>query len=179
MKTLIALYIAYIILCIATAAAVMFMIFYVTQQSFASVQPHVAPQIETTYVESTALYNQMAELINVKRAENGQSFLTINQELNQSAQLKANDMIAKDYWSHDDLTGASTWHFFGEGGYSYKKAGENLAKCYNTAESAVNAWWNSPTHKANMLGQFNDVGFGTGTDKDGCLVIVNHFGSKA
>ncbi|MGL2965782.1 CAP domain-containing protein [Flavobacterium sp. XGLA_31] len=45
-----------------------------------------------------------------------------------------------------------------------EKVGENIAYNYLTAESAFNAWLNSPTHKANIEGDFTHFGISVTTD---------------
>lgn len=45
-----------------------------------------------------------------------------------------------------------------------EKVGENIAYNYLTAESAFNAWMNSPTHKANIEGDFTHFGISVTTD---------------
>lgn len=98
---------------------------------------------------------------NSQRAANGVGALALNSLLNQAAQAKANDMVARNYWSHNTPDGNPPWVFIDATGYSYKKAGENLAYGFDTSSDAVVGWMNSPSHKANMLdGAFDQVGFG-------------------
>jgi hypothetical protein len=98
---------------------------------------------------------------NQHRGANGKAALAINAKLNASAQAKANDMVTRNYWSHNTPDGKEPWIFFDAAGYDYAKAGENLAYGYATSSDAVVGWMNSPTHKANMLdGTFTEVGFG-------------------
>lgn len=98
---------------------------------------------------------------NSHRGANGKAALSLNSKLNSSAQAKANDMVAKDYWSHVGPGGQQPWAFFDAAGYDYKKAGENLAYGFTTSSATVSGWMASPTHKANMLdGAFTEVGFG-------------------
>jgi uncharacterized protein YkwD len=40
------------------------------------------------------------------------------------------------------------------------QVGENVAYGYNTAESVVNAWLNSPSHRDNIEGNYTHAGFG-------------------
>jgi len=142
----------------------------VTQDSGVVVQP------SEDYSGKPVDYNAMAELINIKRSQNGLKPLYLSKALNQSAQLKADDMHDKGYWAHDAPDGTEPWHYFKQVGYDYRNAGENLAKCYYTPETAVEAWWNSPVHKKVMLGDYTQVGFGTSNAADGCLIIVSHYG---
>jgi uncharacterized protein YkwD len=119
---------------------------------------------------------------NQHRANNGVAALSNNAKLNASAQAKANDMVAQNYWSHTSPNGDQPWVFFDAAGYHYVKAGENLAYGFATSSDAVLGWMNSPTHKANMLdGAFTEVGFGFANSPnfngDGQqTVIVAHYG---
>ncbi|TBX66972.1 CAP domain-containing protein, partial [Flavobacterium silvisoli] len=45
-----------------------------------------------------------------------------------------------------------------------ERVGENVAYNYSTAESAFSAWMNSPTHKANIEGNFTHFGISVTTD---------------
>lgn len=98
---------------------------------------------------------------NNERSSNGQASLSLHSQLNSAAQAKANDMIARNYWSHNTPDGQEPWVFFDNAGYKYQKAGENLAYGFTTSSSTVAGWMNSPSHKANMLDSaFTEVGFG-------------------
>jgi uncharacterized protein YkwD len=104
---------------------------------------------------------------NVQRNSNGQSSLTINDKLNAAAQAKANDMVARNYWSHNTPDGEEPWVFFDAQGYVYTKAGENLAYGFDTSNATIIGWMNSPTHKANLLDSaFTEVGFGFANSSD-------------
>jgi hypothetical protein len=97
---------------------------------------------------------------NSQRTANGLGSLALNATLNQAAQAKANDMAARDYWSHNTPDGATPWTFFVSAGYNYQNAGENLAYGFDNYDATVTAWMNSPEHKANVLGSYTEVGFG-------------------
>lgn len=102
----------------------------------------------------------LLDATNQARAGEGQQPLAINEKLSQAAQLKAQDMFAQQYWAHTAPNGTKPWHWFGEAGYAYIDAGENLAKNFTTSGSAVSAWLASPTHRANVLKpEYRDVGF--------------------
>ncbi len=99
---------------------------------------------------------------NQQRAANGVGPLKLNAKLNQAAQAKANDMVARDYWAHNTPDGLEPWVFFDRAGYSYKTAGENLAYGYLDSAATITGWMNSTMgHRENLLNaQFVDVGFG-------------------
>lgn len=124
---------------------------------------------------------EVIRLTNVQRVNNGLSPLTANSTLSQAALAKGNDMLAKGYWAHFAPDGTTPWNFFLSFGYKYKYAGENLARDFSDASSAVNAWMNSPTHKENILNpNYKDIGIGvvegnlSGADT---TIIVQFFGA--
>jgi hypothetical protein len=98
---------------------------------------------------------------NSQRISNGISALALNGVLDNAAQAKANDMAARDYWSHNTPDGQTPWTFMTAAGYSYQLAGENLAYGFATSSDTITGWMNSPGHRANILnGGYTEVGFG-------------------
>lgn len=98
---------------------------------------------------------------NQQRLAGGLGALGMDSRLNAAAQAKANDMVAKNYWSHTSPDGRQPWDFIIAAGYSYNRAGENLAYGALTSEETVQAWMNSPGHRANIMNAgFTQVGFG-------------------
>lgn len=98
---------------------------------------------------------------NTERGNNGVGALQLNTLLSSAAQAKANDMVARNYWSHTTPDGQEPWVFINNAGYQYQKAGENLAYGFLTSSDTVTGWMNSATHRANMLdSDYTDVGFG-------------------
>lgn len=112
------------------------------------------------YATNTSI-DGLLSTTNQQRTQNGASDLQLNQNLSSAAQAKANDMIARNYWSHNTPEGQEPWIFINDTGYKYQKAGENLAYGFGTSDDTVTGWMNSPTHRENLLdNQFSDVGFG-------------------
>lgn len=110
-----------------------------------------------TAVDQTSLLQET----NIQRSQNGRSALALNGLLQQAAQDKANDMAARNYWSHATPEGKQPWQFIAAAGYSYTTAGENLAYGFDSSSAAISGWLNSPSHRDNLLsGNFNEVGFG-------------------
>src|SRR3989344_2370851 len=87
--------------------------------------------------------------------------LSTNSLLAEAARMKAEDMIARDYFSHRDLSGNLPWMWFNRVGYRYAAAGENLAIDFSDSNALVRAWLNSPTHAEIIRnGTFRDIGIG-------------------
>jgi hypothetical protein len=124
---------------------------------------------------------------NAARAANGVAPLKLNSKLDASAQAKANDMVARDYWSHNTPNGDPPWVFIEAQGYTYQKLGENLATGFNNEQATIDGWMASPSHRDNLLDSaFIDVGFGYANITDykavgggPMTVIVAHYGKPA
>ncbi|GAC1386621.1 MAG: hypothetical protein NVS1B7_3910 [Candidatus Saccharimonadales bacterium] len=105
--------------------------------------------------------DSLLQSTNAQRLSNHKAPLVVNKQLSAAAQSKANDMARRNYWAHNTPDGQQPWYFFQQAGYTYEKAGENLAYGFATSSDVINGWMNSPGHRANMLdGTFQDVGFG-------------------
>jgi uncharacterized protein YkwD len=110
-----------------------------------------------TSMSPTALLSET----NIQRSNNGEPALSMNSQLAKAAQAKANDMVAKNYWSHVTPDGVQPWQFVANAGYSYTALGENLAYGFDTSAATVSGWMNSPAHRANILkADYQEVGFG-------------------
>lgn len=124
---------------------------------------------------------KIIELVNQKRIENNLPPLTENSELASAATNKASDMFSYNYWAHVSPTGTTPWAFITSAGYEYVYAGENLAKDFYEPADVVQAWMNSPTHRANILKpEYKDIGIAVVNGKlDGqeTTLIVEEFGS--
>jgi uncharacterized protein YkwD len=103
--------------------------------------------------------NSILNLINTSRQQAGLAPFVSNPTLVKAAQAKADDMTKRGYFDHVDPDGTRGWQLIGKNGYSYNTAGENLAEGFQDAESTMNAWMNSPTHKANIISpNFKETG---------------------
>lgn len=113
-----------------------------------------------SYATSMSISGLLQET-NQERTGGGLANLSLNSQLNSAAQAKANDMAARDYWSHNTPEGNPPWVFFTNAGYQYQTAGENLAYGFDGSTEAVTGWMNSPGHKANIMNNtYKEVGFG-------------------
>jgi uncharacterized protein YkwD len=105
--------------------------------------------------------NELLKDTNTVRLQNNQDELKLSSKLSTAAQAKANDMVKKNYWSHETPSGDEPWIFMKKSGYEYFAAGENLAYGFNNSEDTVTGWLNSPQHRKNMLSaDYREVGFG-------------------
>ena len=126
--------------------------------------------------------NDVARLINEERKKVGLMPLTINESLQKAAYQKGEDMVTKGYWAHVAPDGTEPWKFFKDVGYRYQFAGENLARDFPDAASAIKAWMDSPNHKDNILSsKYKETGVAVVEGKIAGLdttVIVEFFGKK-
>ncbi len=116
----------------------------------------------TTNITSELTNNEqeVLELINAKRVANGLPVLKIDDELQNVARIKAQDMVENNYFSHTSPVYGSPFDMLKSFKISYKTAGENIAG-HSTNSGAVNAWMNSSGHKENILNNnFNYTGIG-------------------
>src|SRR3989339_1278732 len=153
--------------------------FFILFQAVLNFIPKLGPSI--LGYASQISPDEIIRLTNEKRAQAGLPSLTLNGTLSVAAQSKGNDMIIKDYWAHIAPDGTQPWSFFTSAGYRYRYAGENLARDFSSASSAVDAWMNSPTHRDNILNpKYKEVGIGvTEGDLAGVdtTIVVQFFGA--
>ncbi len=130
---------------------------------------------------SSITIDEVIAKTNEERAKSGLPALTQNPALTQAAFAKASDMFARNYWAHVSPTGTQPWAFIKNAGYSYRSAGENLARDFADTPNLIQAWMASPTHKENILsGNYHDIGVAV---VDGILLgtetrlVVQMFGS--
>lgn len=97
---------------------------------------------------------------NGERAEHDLTPLRMNSQLTEAAAAKAQDMLQQGYWDHNAPDGTEPWTWIDQAGYTYSKAGENLARNFSSSSAAVGAWMNSTSHRDNVLNAaYQDVGF--------------------
>ena len=119
---------------------------------------------------------------NEQRLAAGLAGLNLDSQLNQAAKQKAEDMLARNYWSHDAPDGTEPWVWIDKSGYNYVRAGENLAKNFSSADATMAAWMNSESHRQNVLSDnYSDVGFASVNgqlDGQPATVTVAFYGTK-
>jgi uncharacterized protein YkwD len=81
--------------------------------------------------------------------------------LGRAAQAHSADMAAKNYFSHTSADGRSFSERIRAEGYSFSRAGENIAAGQRTAAQVVDTWLKSPGHCRNIMNPaFGDLGVG-------------------
>lgn len=130
---------------------------------------------------SAVLPSILVAKTNETRLENKLNSLSENVLLAEAAQIKANDMTEKGYFSHTTPEGYEPWHFLNLVGYKYEVAGENLAVNFVDSGDVHKAWMKSSTHKANILkDKYQEIGIATAKGeykgKD-AIFVVQFFGT--
>lgn len=101
---------------------------------------------------------EILNLINTHRATLGLSALVLDNQYASAFAVKHTQyMIEKEQISHDNFGYRSEGIKYHD---NAEVVGENVAYGYDTAESVMNAWLNSPGHKAIIEGDYTHTGFG-------------------
>lgn len=123
----------------------------------------------------------LAEMANQERLSLGLNPLKENALLNRAAEMKAQDMLNKGYFSHQSPNGTPPWFWFKKSGYQYKVAGENLGIGFLDSQEIHQAWLDSPSHKANIINPYyQEIGIAVIEGKfqgSPVTVVVQLFGS--
>lgn len=103
--------------------------------------------------------SEVVRLVNVERAKNGLSALSVSTGVQQAAQVRAAEQVKS--FSHTRPNGTSCFTALTEAGVSYRGAGENIAYGQQTPAAVMNSWMNSSGHRANILNaNFTTIGVG-------------------
>src|SRR5262249_28208680 len=133
--------------------------------------------------------NQVLALINQQRQANGLAPLVASPQLQFAADLQSTNMAAASNviglgpaMSHT-LAGAPQPTLVSRGdyaGYNYQSIAENIAYGFTTAADVVNAWMNSPGHRANILNpNLTQVGTSVKANVTGVLYYTQEFGQPS
>ena len=107
---------------------------------------------------------------NQVRIKNGFLPLSVSVNLDLAAQNKVEDMVSKNYWSHETPDGKPFWYFVDKANYHWVNIGENLAANFKTSEGTLDAWLLSSSHRKNILNtKYDEIGVGV---KDNIVVVL-------
>lgn len=119
-------------------------------QARSETAPAAAPVADPP--QATDFIQRVVELTNQERAKAGLPPLALDAALNSSALAHSQDMASHNFFSHTGSNGSTVDQRIRAAGYSPLWAwGENIAAGQPSPEEAVNAWMNSPGHRANIL----------------------------
>jgi uncharacterized protein YkwD len=142
-------------------------------------------------IEVSADEKCMLELHNNARTKRGLKTLCVHPDLTAAARAHSQDMLNKDYASHESPSGENVGERlerfgYGSDGFSYYLIGENIAwgcGSRGSAEHLFKWWMHSRGHRQNILNKkFREVGIGarTGTFKscDHATMYTADFGTR-
>ena len=124
-------------------------------------------------IQSSSAAGEVVRLTNSAGSQIGYAALVEDGALSEAAAVRARE-IARSF-SHTRPSGASFSSALSESGVSYLRAGENIASGQKSASEVVNAWMNSPGHRANILNSsYSRIGSAS-VNIDGTLYWVQLF----
>jgi uncharacterized protein YkwD len=119
----------------------------VTTAPTRTLMPTTAPTSSSAIEAARA---QILSMVNQQRATAGCKPLTANSHLDELAQNFSDDMAARGFFDHTDPDGNTPWDRAKKLGIS-NLGGENIARGQADAQAVMDAWMNSPGHRANIL----------------------------
>ncbi len=123
--------------------------------------PSTSSTPSTTTSDVNAFEQEVVKLTNAERTKAGLSPLQTDDKLMAAAREKSQDMQSNNYFSHTSPTFGSPFDRMKALGIAYKSAGENIAQGQRSPQEVVQAWMDSPGHRANILnGKFTHIGVG-------------------
>src|SRR5699024_7205627 len=123
-----------------------------SQNREANAEEHQTNGEETAGKSELSEYEQeVVNLTNEERENNGLEPLEIDKELSSVARKKSSDMQDDNYFDHNSPTYGSAFDMMDQFRIDYTSAGENIAKGQRTPEEVVDAWMNSEGHRENIL----------------------------
>ncbi|MFP4431709.1 MAG: CAP domain-containing protein [Spirochaetaceae bacterium] len=93
---------------------------------------------------------QLADGANAHRVSQGLDRLEWSGSLAALAQAHSDDMHDRGYFSHTTPGGAKFTDRLADAGITYRSAGENIAKDFDSADAVLQAWLASQGHKRNI-----------------------------
>ena len=122
------------------------------------------------------LEDEVLRLVNVERSRQGLPALSKNWEAARVARIKAQDMIDNKYFAHDSPVYGSPFKMMENFGLRFSSAAENIAYGQRTAQDVMNAWMNSPGHRANILSRtVTQLGVGAAKASNGTIYWTQMF----
>lgn len=109
----------------------------------------------------SAQAREVVDLVNAERAKAGCKALTIDDKLMTAAQRHSQDQADHGNMSHTGSDGSDPGDRIDRVGYQWRTYGENVAWNQKTPAAVMDAWMNSPGHRANILNcAFTEIGVG-------------------
>ncbi|MGW7351711.1 CAP domain-containing protein [Streptomyces sp. NPDC054784] len=102
---------------------------------------------------------QVVALVNEQRARAGCPALHADPDLREAAEKQSGHMDRTDELTHVGAGGSRLWERAEAAGYAPRRVAENVAHGQRGAAAVVDAWMDSPDHRANILDcSYRDIG---------------------
>lgn len=142
-------------------------------------EPAISAEMAARVQDSMTVYadyiQAVIDQVNARRSASGLQPLQRDETLCQVATYRCIEIIDTDMFSHTRPDGTPCYTLFDAYGVVYNAAGENLAAGQRSPEEVVTDWINSPGHRANILGDYMNIGVGVAVDSSGCLYWAQSF----
>ncbi len=140
-----------------------------------------SPAVKAGSTEDNLSVAGILKYTNLERTKRGLQPLTLQKKLTSSALKKVDDMLDRQYFEHISPQGVSVADLVRDVDYQFEIVAENLALGdFGSDQKLVQAWMNSPTHRANILNpRFIEIGVAAANgDYKGerQWLFVQHFG---
>jgi uncharacterized protein YkwD len=116
--------------------------------------------------------NQLRQSANIAQ-------LSWNEALAAEARQHAQNMAGNGFFAHEDPVRGDLASRLNQLGIRWHRCAENLyekSRSSDPAKEAVNAWFDSPNHRRNMMNSvFRYTGVGAALQSDGTLIIVQQY----
>lgn len=119
---------------------------------------------------------QLLDLHNAARAEQKLAPLTHDNLLAKAAQSHAEHMAATGKLGHEAIGDGTIDSRIDDAGYRWTSVAENIGWGAMQPPAMMRIWLESKPHRATLLGEYKEVGFGRAVAKDGKVYWVACFG---
>jgi len=143
------------------------------------VSPPLDAQEASTPGTSEALSPEMVKLVeehNRERAKEKLGPLVANPLHTAAARQHAADMAEHDMMSHEGSDGSKFNERIERQGYHGRRMAENVARAQRSVDGVMRAWMNSPHHRENILGPYDEIGVAVARSEDGVPFWCTTFG---
>jgi uncharacterized protein YkwD len=135
--------------------------------------PSVAPS------QAEQLRELVLTLHNQARLDEKLPSLAVNKKLEAAAEAHAKEMARRHTMTHTGEDGSTPTSRIEAQGYRLKRCGENVAFGRYSPQRLMKGWIDSPVHRANIFGNFTQIGVGYAVAQDGTAFWCVNFGLPA
>lgn len=125
------------------------------------------PTYEPELTPEERVVHEMVTLVNVERARRGLAAYRLDDLIGAAARAHAADMAANRRMQHAGSDGSDGGTRLDRAGYVWAAWGENIGAGFGDPRSLLDSWMRSSVHRANVLGDYTDVGVGAVASADG------------